>query len=760
MAGSAIGVTLLLFFHSALSGGMDAFIGGIDVANAHYWHRAYLAERMSAFSLPAWAPYFYSGHPFLANPENAVFYPLTVLFVVLPLPAAFTLDILVHVALAAAGTYLFVRRLGGGVAASLVAALAYGFGGYMMDRIYAGHIAYVHVAAWLPWTLYCVERAADATALRWYVLSGLALAMAVLGGNPQAAYYVAIAAVCYFAARIAGRPAAAGERHAWRRAASFLLAAVVAAGMCAVQILPSLEFAAVSDRAGSSYAFSTSFSYPFSSLVTLLAPRIQSSWVSLNWEFTAYVGVVALTLAVLGAVFAPARRHVIALGAVALIGGLLALGGNTPVYRLFFELVPGLDLFRIPARAVGIVVFVLAVLAGLGLDALLRRERPNDMLITATVIIVAWWMVLLVVHETFGVAWGEGLGAPAALCLAALAVLWARKLPARGPLIAGAGTVLVLVVDLFVSFGAKVPLVNDAAARTPTQTERLALEAPALVRTALPSGGVRGLVHHYQDVDGNTPLAVGRYTRFMYAMSGVRQGALQRNSLNDAIFERPRSFLGLYLNVRYVGLPGGGLGELEPFLPRAWMVDSVTVERDPARQLAMLRSGAIDPRREAVLARPSPLLAGMPAAPGKEALHFSVEVVRYLPERIELDVSTERAAHLVLSELDYPGWTAWVDGRESDIITTNYLLRGVSVAKGAHRVVFEYRPASLRVGAAISLVTLLALLAAWVWRGWPLRTAAAAESPSQPQRAPLPQPNRARPGPPPDRAGLRSRRAN
>lgn len=723
---------LVLFFHAGLTSGTEVFIGGIDVANSHYWHRAYLAERLAGLSLPAWAPYFYSGHPFLANPENAVFYPLTVLFVVLPLPIAFTLDILVHIALAAAGTYVFVRRLSGTPAAALLAALAFGFGGYVIDRIYAGHIAYVHVVAWLPWTLYCAERALRGVSLRWPVLAGGALALAVLGGNPQAAYYVAIAFVCYFAAGIAVRRKANGSRRRiGRRILQLLVTVAVVGGLCAVQILPSLEFARLSDRAESSFAFSTSFSYPFNSLLTLLAPQVQSRSISLNWEMTAYVGVITLTLAVLGVVFARARRHVLGLGIVALVGLVLALGANTPVYRLFYALVPGLDFFRIPARALGIVVFPLAVFAALGLDALMRRKRANDLLLTASAAVVAWCLLLLVAHDTLGVAWGAGLATPMVLSLATLAVLWTRKLPRHGARLAGAGAVALLVIDLFVSFGGKVPLVSAAAAHVATPAERVVISASEPLRTALPSGGVRGLLHHYQDVDGNTPLIIGRYARFMYTMSGQQPDPIHRNSLDDAIFASPRAFLGLYLNVRYVGTPGGGLGTLDPFQPRAWMVDRVTVERDPGRQLALLQSGGFDPRREAVLARPSPLLAAGAVPKDDEPLRASVSVTRYLPEHIELAVDTERAAHLVLSELDYPGWTVRIDGREAEIITTDYLLRGVGVRAGHHRITFDYQPLSLRVGGAITLLTLLTLTALWWWDRSQHRT-----PPVRPRRAP------------------------
>jgi uncharacterized membrane protein YfhO len=62
----------------------------------------------------------------------------------------------------------------------------------------------------------------------------------------------------------------------------------------------------------------------------------------------------------------------------------------------------------------------------------------------------------------------------------------------------------------------------------------------------------------------------------------------------------------------------------------------------------------------------------------------------------------------------YPGWRATVDGVERPILPTNMIMRGVVVNGGSHRVVFEYRPAGLRWGLAVSLATVVAIGAALV----------------------------------------------
>jgi len=92
-----------------------------------------------------------------------------------------------------------------------------------------------------------------------------------------------------------------------------------------------------------------------------------------------------------------------------------------------------------------------------------------------------------------------------------------------------------------------------------------------------------------------------------------------------------------------------------------------------------------------------------------------VRVVRYEPAAIDLDVRAHGTALMVASETEYPGWVAWVDGRETAIHRVDVALRGVVVPDGQHRVRMEFRPRVLWVGLAITLATgaLLIALAAW-----------------------------------------------
>jgi len=140
-------------------------------------------------------------------------------------------------------------------------------------------------------------------------------------------------------------------------------------------------------------------------------------------------------------------------------------------------------------------------------------------------------------------------------------------------------------------------------------------------------------------------------------------------------------------------------------LPRAFVVHSAVAADDEAA-LAMMRDASFDPATQVVLATGSTdkLHTGKPVQRGD-----SVRIVRDTPELVELAVDAAAPGYLVLTDAWYPGWQATIDGRSVPIDRADILFRALPLAEGSHRVRFVFRPASFRMGVAISLVALLAV---------------------------------------------------
>jgi hypothetical protein len=139
-------------------------------------------------------------------------------------------------------------------------------------------------------------------------------------------------------------------------------------------------------------------------------------------------------------------------------------------------------------------------------------------------------------------------------------------------------------------------------------------------------------------------------------------------------------------------------------LPRTWVVGAERVVPHEDAALDAILDPGFDARETAIVGRPLDISG-----------EGEAEIVRYEPDRVELSATTDGRALVVLSDVHMPGWKATVDGREASVERVDYLLRGIPVEAGEHRIVLEYAPASWRIGWILSLVAAFGLLAA-VWK--------------------------------------------
>lgn len=153
-------------------------------------------------------------------------------------------------------------------------------------------------------------------------------------------------------------------------------------------------------------------------------------------------------------------------------------------------------------------------------------------------------------------------------------------------------------------------------------------------------------------------------------------------------------------------------------LPRAFTVNRVRSGRDLDD-----RADAFDPLHEARVERS---VTWQPAHPYQTS---SVKFARTENDHLSLDVTVDGDALLVLTDASHPGWKARVDGESARILDVDGLFRGLTLGSGAHRVEFDYEPASLAIGAWIGLAAFIAL---WILVIVPRRSSA----PDEPLPAP------------------------
>jgi hypothetical protein len=150
---------------------------------------------------------------------------------------------------------------------------------------------------------------------------------------------------------------------------------------------------------------------------------------------------------------------------------------------------------------------------------------------------------------------------------------------------------------------------------------------------------------------------------------------------------------------KMAGLPGHHVYENRSVLPRFFLVSQVRQVKSPEEALAVVGSRGFDPHRTAVVEGAVELPATGDSGPVRP-----VKVLEYGRRRVGLEVDSPTPAFLVSSEVHYPGWRAFVDGREVALVMTNAAFRGLPVPAGRHRVTMRFTPLILGYGLALSLI--------------------------------------------------------
>lgn len=362
-----------------------------DALAQYYPWRAFAAEQLRAGTIPLWNPHQFSGAPFLANGQSAVFYPLSLPFWILDTARAFGVAAFAHSLLAAIGAWALLRSWKLSNAAAIFGALAWAFSGYL--AAWSALPTLAHTASWLPLLLWLFERAAQAPASSisqgTAPVSASGLGLQVLEARPARLALFALALCC---ALLAGHAQifaflvvaliwrALTLESQWKALQVLALSGAWAACLGALQLLPTLELARVGHRAGAQPSAEGWFGergiaahgLQPDELRALAIPDRPMAWGTLNENFP-YIGVVALLLALAGATLSVRRFR----SPQAFALGLCVLGLGTalawaPARWVYFG-VPGAAQLAGLGRALVLWSLGAALLGAFGLDALARR---------------------------------------------------------------------------------------------------------------------------------------------------------------------------------------------------------------------------------------------------------------------------------------------------------------------------------------------------------------------------------------------------
>jgi hypothetical protein len=675
------------------------------------------------------------GAPLLANYQSALLYPPNWLLLATDIAWGQTLLVLLHLIWAGFGMALLARSLGLGTFAQAISGIAYAMSGYLVAR--SGFLSInAAAAAWLPWILYAAEGLVRSLGPRSGALLplvgsprsrsvaflGLVLGFQWLSGHAQIAWYTLILLVAWAVYR------ARSKSYSTRKTILALAAAgALAFAIAAVQLIPTLEYASVSNRAGDldpEFALTYSF-WPWRAL-GLVAPDLFGNpgtadyWGYGNfWEDAIYVGVLPLLLAI-GALATKGIGRIkwFLLGAV-LIAFLLGLGSNTPVFKVLFEYVPTFSSFQAPTRWNLWLVASLSLLAGFGAEHWKVAEGKKLYWLrlgTAGAIAIFVMATLIGIIGTDIEPTFTRSIATAGFWIAACGILaLLRSDPHRRGWSLAALSVIVL--DLFLAgrgLNPTLPIEISSAPSALSQevpgdnrlymSEKVEREIkfdvafrfnsfqPELDWRIVRESGLPNtpLLDDIASANNFDPLLPARFVTWMERLEQIQLAQRER--------------LLPYMGVGWQAVSHqDGLPIYEPLQSpaRAWIVPFAEWVRNPAEATLRATAPAFDLSMSVVL-------EGEPR-PERGGAGVVTSLRGQGPNSVELEVEVPEGGWLVLADTWYPGWIAELDGQSTDSYPANGVMRSVWVPAGQHSVAFHYRPITVPIGFALTALGLAAL---------------------------------------------------
>ena len=743
---TSIAVVIIPFI--GLLAGSDSALAG-DVPSYHLPTYAWSWQSILSGDSPFWGNWYFAGQNVLGAGQAGIFYPFNVIFGLIDPPVALRWWIVLHIVLGATGAFLWAWRSWRSQPASAVVAIAYGLNGFFI--LHLVHMNFTVCSAWLPWVFLGSDMVADRWSLKRASLIVFPLAAIAISGGPQILWITIVGLALYTVVRLSRRGVGPWP---WVR----IVGAVgIGVGLASVQLIPLYLFSRTSERPSLSFIKAMDYSMQPKYLLTSFLPHVWGGGsgipgLSAKWtggmngsnhenyhEVSTHVGIAVLMLGVV-ALFAFRRdRRVIALGLVAVLGALMAIGDATPFAHLAFDVVPGASVFRGWARNIVLADLALTMLAGAGMKAIIAApSRWAKGVMIASVMIAAAIVVLPALGDFGGTLVGAGdrwmaLWFPA---LVLVAFAGAVVVMCRSPRI-GSGLVVGLISLNMIVFALAAPwrTVDWPGNRVASNLD--SRDRPAITAYDAAGGVDRwvatGTVVPFE-VDPGTPIFDGSQMINGYDPLLQRDFAHVTGAYSTGLIVGDRlwspGWMADVLRITTVvtdqGFRPAGSGwqpfgtvagsslvtwARDPRLPEAYVVHRVEQAglEEITKRLLDERSNL----RRTVYVEPSAtgdsVLLG---SGGPDAGRSSVEGSLGDHGTGRFTVISDESGVLVISTAWLDGWTAKVNGRCVPVVRADGLTLALPIEAGTNDVVLVFDPPGFTAGLALTLLSLVLFLGA------------------------------------------------
>lgn len=737
-------------------------IGGNDQIRFFYPLRTFTTENLKKGIIPLWNPFIFSGNPHMADFQSAVFYPLNILYNLLPEISAWSVLVFIQPLLGMIFAYLYLRLFISGKIAAFLGAIAFGFSGFIISWSQENSVV-SQTAIWLPLILFGIEKFVRTKLLLYFLLSVASLTFCFLAGFFQIAFYIFILAFIYTIFRF--------KEEETLKLKNFILSVLIfifPLAIGGVQLLPSIEAFLESPRSttSASYIFNQ-YLLPVTHIANALTPDIFGNPGSYNFfgrtfynETVLYIGLIPLFFAVYSLIKFRGNKIVSFFASAAALSFFLTI--NTPFTKWFFDLpIPLLSTF-VPTRILTITTFSLSVISAFGFSFWIEEKsnKKNENIIFGVFGLILFFELIYGLLLLSGkdlsqinnyiirpeshlkkediLVMLKNLLLPSLLLLSSFfTIKFLKKYSAAAIILVGL-TILsqFYFLNKYLVLGLPQFLYPNHPVFSFLQKNSANNRFLALGEPILSDISVEKKIYSPEGLD---PIYPNNYGQLLYyAKTGVLTNNIPRieASISDlredekVTENKKRLRLLSILGVKYIAyfensnskislstrFPSSDFTLLKKYknwyifeyknsLPRVFTTDKFTVENNKDKVLSLIFSENFDLSNIILPKKPSVLFSNI-----SKELKGSSKILNYEVQKIEISTQTNKQSLLFLSDNYYPGWKAYVDGKETKIYRADYTFRAIEVPEGNHKETFIYDPMYFRLGVLLSSFSLVLFL--------------------------------------------------
>lgn len=375
-----IGIICILpfiYFAPLLSG--SKMMAGSDWLLAGYYYRNWLADCFKLYhSIPLWDPMVFCGLPSGNSYSLYNFW-----FTIFPTHIAWTYGFVLGTILSGLGIYFYLKELKVSLYSAFLGALIYMGAGSVLSMTSPGHDGKLFATALVPFIILFLHKGLVYRSFFNFLFAGTVAGIAAVNAHFQLIYYAGVVCVFYFLFHLIWHRKENKTKGTLKLIFYAFCALILTVGLLAMHYLPTFAGLGWGARGGErGYKFATSWALPVAELIDLLTPHfsgiLDNYWGENYFKLdTQYLGILPLILALVAIGFKIRERYVKFFIGLIIVTIIFAFGGHTPLYHIPYWILPGLKKFRAPSMSFYLVAFGIAVLAGIGIQALIETKNEK-----------------------------------------------------------------------------------------------------------------------------------------------------------------------------------------------------------------------------------------------------------------------------------------------------------------------------------------------------------------------------------------------